>query len=229
MDEDIVCSLWKHKAGVIPECVLAKHTEHKGCDVNSVLWNSGIDKDKETVRLRKRKTSFIANILVVSDKAHPENEGKVLKFKFGKKIFGMIERAMSPEFEDEEAFNPFDLEDGANFKIKIRRVDGQVNFDASTFDRTARSVSNADEILKQVQDLSGYHDPKKFKSYDDIKAKLEKHLGLSAARPARNQPGDGDDDLPKDEPKPQVRSARPAAKDEDADDDDDFFANLAND
>jgi hypothetical protein len=104
-------------------------------EYNRELWNSGSEKDKETVRKQKRKLSYYSNIYVVKDPLHPENEGKVFLYKFGKKIFDKILNAMQPEFEDEEPINPFDFWSGANFRLKIRKVEGYWNYDKSEFDQ----------------------------------------------------------------------------------------------
>ena len=103
-------------------------------EANSLLWNSGVEADKEIARKRKRKLSYTANIMIISDPKHPENEGQVKLYKFGKKIFDKITEAMKPEFEDETPINPFDFWEGANFKLKIRKVDGYWNYDKSEFD-----------------------------------------------------------------------------------------------
>ena len=112
---------------------------------NTRLWNTGVDSDKEIARKRKRKLSYYANILVVSDPKHPENEGKVFLYKFGKKIFDKITEAMQPAFED-EAINPFDFWKGANFKLKIRKVDGYWNYDKSEFEGVSAIAENDDKI-----------------------------------------------------------------------------------
>ena len=146
---------------------------------NSLLWNSGVEADKEIATKRKRKLSYIANILVVNDAKHPENEGQIKLFKFGKKIFDKITEAMKPEFEDEKPINPFDFWEGANFKLKIRKVDGYWNYDKSEFDSPSPIKSNDDEI-QQVWDkqyaLKTFLAPENFKSYDELKSKLDKVL-----------------------------------------------------
>ena len=38
-------------------------------ELNSRLWNSGIDADKETARNQKRRLHHVVNILVISDPA----------------------------------------------------------------------------------------------------------------------------------------------------------------
>jgi hypothetical protein len=113
---------------------------------NRELWNSGSDKDKETVRKQKRKLSYYSNIYVIKDPAHPENEGKVFLFKFGKKIFDKILNAMQPEFEDEEPINPFDFWGGANFRLKIRKVEGYWNYDKSEFDSPSALMDDDDAL-----------------------------------------------------------------------------------
>ena len=146
---------------------------------NSLLWNSGVEADKEIARKRKRKLSYIANILIVNDSKHPENEGQIKLFKFGKKIFDKITEAMKPEFEDEKPINPFDFWEGANFKLKIRKVDGYWNYDKSEFD-SPTPIKENDEAIEQVWDkqyaLKPFLAPENFKSYDELKAKLDKVL-----------------------------------------------------
>jgi len=146
---------------------------------NTRLWNTGLDSDKEIARKRKRKLSYYSNILVVSDPKHPENEGKVFLFKFGKKIFDKITEAMNPAFEDEKAVNPFDFWEGANFKLKIRKVDGYWNYDKSEFEQPSRikpTDEEIDKIWKSQYALKPFVDPSNFKSYDELKEKLNKTL-----------------------------------------------------
>ena len=146
---------------------------------NSILWNSGVDADKEIARKRKRKLSYYANVLIVSDPKHPENEGQVKLFKFGKKIFDKITEAMKPEFEDEKPINPFDFWEGANFKLKIRKVDGYWNYDKSEFD-SPTPIKENDEAIEQIWEkqyaLKPFLAPENFKSYDELKSKLDKVL-----------------------------------------------------
>ena len=115
-------------------------------ELNTSLWNSGVESDKEIARKQKRKLQYYSNIYVVSDSKHPENEGKVFLFRYGKKIFDKIMAAMQPEFEDESAINPFDFWKGANFKLKIRKVDGYWNYDKSEFDSPTAVLDNDESI-----------------------------------------------------------------------------------
>ena len=146
---------------------------------NSLLWNSGVDADKEIARKRKRKLSYVANVLIINDAKHPENEGQVKLFKFGKKIFDKITEAMKPEFEDEKPINPFDFWEGANFKLKIRKVDGYWNYDKSEFD-SASAIADNDEAIEEIWNkqyaLKPFLAPENFKSYDELKSKLDKVL-----------------------------------------------------
>jgi hypothetical protein len=149
-------------------------------EYNRDLWNSGTEKDKETVRKQKRKLSYYSNIYVVSDPKNPHNEGKVLLFKYGKKIFDKIMAAMQPEFEDESPINPFDFWQGANFKLKIRKVDGYWNYDKSEFDSV--SIMNSDDdvlesIWKKEYSLSALVAPDQFKSYEELEKRLKQVLG----------------------------------------------------
>ena len=130
---------------LIDNCLTTKNQQCPVCEHNNRLWNSGIEANKEIVRKQKRKLNYIANVYIVSDPKHPENEGQVKLFKFGKKIFDKINEAMNPAFEDETAINPFDLWKGANFKLKIRKVDGYQNYDKSEFE-SASALMNDDEI-----------------------------------------------------------------------------------
>jgi hypothetical protein len=146
---------------------------------NTRLWNTGIEADKEIARKRKRKLQYYSNVLVVSDPKHPENEGKVFLFKYGKKIFDKITEAMNPQFEDEKAVNPFDFWEGANFKLKIRKVDGYWNYDKSEFEQVSRvkpSDEEIDALWKSQYALKPFIDPSNFKSYDELKEKLNKVL-----------------------------------------------------
>ena len=144
---------------------------------NTRLWNTGLDSDKEIARKRKRKLSYYSNILVVSDPKHPENEGKTFLFKFGKKIFDKITEAMQPAFEDEKPINPFDFWKGASFKLKIRKVDGYWNYDKSEFEGVSQ-IKESDEDIKAIWSkqypLLPFVDPSNFKTYDELKSKLNR-------------------------------------------------------
>tara|TARA_B100000085_G_scaffold125666_1_gene114305 strand:+ start:444 stop:1334 length:891 start_codon:yes stop_codon:yes gene_type:complete len=142
---------------------------------NTRLWNTGVESDKEIARKRKRKLSYFANILVVSDPKNPQNEGQVKLFKFGKKIFDKIAEKMSPAFDDEKAINPFDFWEGANFKLKIRKVDGYWNYDKSEFEAVTK-VADSDDAIKAIWEkqyaLKPFLAPDNFKTYDELKEKL---------------------------------------------------------
>ena len=167
---------------LIDECLTTKDEKCPICDHNSALWATGIEANKEIVRKQKRKLSYIANIYIVSDSKHPENNGQVKLFKFGNKIFDKITGAMNPEFEDEEAINPFDLWKGANFKLKIRKVDGYQNYDSSSFESAGPLLdddSKLEEIWKKEFSLKEQVDDSKFKSYTELQDRLNKVLGLN--------------------------------------------------
>ena len=162
-------------------------------EYNSILWNSGIEANKEIARKQKRRLTYISNILVVSDPKNPENEGQIRLYKFGKKIFDKISEAMNPEFADETPLNPFDFWEGANFKIKIRQVEGYRNYDKSEFD-SITPVDGDDAALeaiwKKEYSLKEFLEPKQFKSYDTLKAKLDKVLGLDGVAPVKTKAED---------------------------------------
>ena len=168
----------------IDNCLTTINQKCPVCDHNSILWNSGIESNKEIVRKQKRKLNYIANIYVVSDPSNPENEGKVKLFKFGKKIFDKLDEAMNPEFADETPVNPFDMWAGANFKLKIRKVEGYRNYDKSEFDKAAALFDDdtkLEEIWKSEHSLKEFIDPKLFKSAEQLKTRLDKILGETAA------------------------------------------------
>ena len=203
-------------------------------EYNSKLWNSGNDKDKEIARKQKRRLNYIANIYVVKDPAHPENEGKVFLFKFGKKIFDKINEKMNPEFDDEKPLNPFDLWAGANFKLKIRKVEGYRNYDKSEFDESAPLLDDDDDmeaIWKSQHSLAELVAADKFKSYDELKRRLEKVLSEPTGKKSEDE-----DDVPFERPAsrpsaaPAVGKTAPAKTMKLADDDDlEFFNKLAED
>ena len=155
---------------------------------NSRLWNEdGSEEAKRTVRERKRNLRYVANVLVISDPSAPSNEGKVMLYKFGKKIFDKIMDSMQPQFPDEVPVNPFDMWQGADFTLKIRKVEGYPNYDASAFKSTS-AISSDDEALEAYYDnqydLSEWSDTKNYKTYDELKARLAVVLGESST-PAR--------------------------------------------
>jgi hypothetical protein len=173
-------------------------------EYNSQLWNSTTDDQswqRKQAREQKRRLHYISNVLIVSDPKNPENEGKVMLFKYGKKIFDKITMIMNPEFEGDVAVNPFDLWAGANFKIRIRTVDGYPNYDQSLFD-SPKPINNDDAELEKLwnrqHSLKEFVDPKSFKSYEDLKKRLDEVLGEtttatgavgSSARPSFGSPG----------------------------------------
>ena len=143
---------------------------------NTKLWNTGLESDKELARKQKRKLQYFSNIYVVSDSKHPENEGKVFLYRFGKKIFDKVMEAMQPAFEDEEAINPFDFWTGANFKLKVRKVDGFWNYDKSEFDAVSPLLDDDDaieEVWKKQYPLAEHTAATNFKSYDELKTRLD--------------------------------------------------------
>ena len=152
---------------------------------NRELWNSGNDKDKDTVRKQKRKLSFYSNVYVVKDPANPQNEGKVFLYKYGKKIFDKIMEAMQPEFEDETPINPFDFWQGANFKIKIVKKDGYWNYDKSEFGSIEPLLDDDDaleSIWKKEYSLSAVTAPDQFKTYDELEKRLKYVLGQKTSQ-----------------------------------------------
>jgi len=203
-------------------------------ELNSKMWNSGVDADKAIVRQRKRQLRYVANVLVISDPANPDNEGKVFLYRFGKKIFDKIMDAMQPQFPDETPFNPFDFWDGADFTIKIRKVEGYPNYDASSFKSQSELYDGDEDKLEQLYDkqydLGEWVDPKNYKSYDELKARLNLVLGEAAPRTAQ-QNADLENVAEARQPKQQAAAEPTTAESTALDDEDDtmaYFASLAN-
>ena len=199
-------------------------------EYNTQLWNSGVESDKEIARKQKRKLQYYSNIYVVSDSVNPSNQGKVFLFRYGKKIFDKLSEAMQPAFEDETPINPFDLWEGANFKLKIRKVDGYWNYDKSEFDKPSKLNDSDDEMEKiwnTQYSLKDFNAPSNFKSYDELKTRLDAVLtgsvttGKSAAQMVEE---DSTDFKPtfKSEPAPEIAST---SEDDDAMN---YFEKLAN-
>jgi len=199
-------------------------------EYNSQLWNSGVESDKEIARKQKRKLQYFANVYVVEDTMNPENTGKVMLYRFGKKIFDKLMEAMQPEFADETPINPFDMWEGANFKLKIRKVDGYWNYDKSEFESPSQLKSTDEEleaIYKKEHSLAEFLAPSNFKSYDELKTRLDTVLsGTVATKTAAAMVEE--DEVPfkpdfKSEPAPVMATA-------DAEEDDamSYFEKLAN-
>jgi len=149
-------------------------------EYNSMLWNNGTDAGKDAARKQKRKLTYISNIYVVKDPANPQNEGKVMLYKYGKKIFDKLTAAMQPEFEDEEAIDPFDFWQGANFKLKAKNVAGYRNYDSSEFAAQSALLDDDDAmeaIWKKQFSLSEIVAADQFKTYDELKTRLDSVLG----------------------------------------------------
>jgi hypothetical protein len=219
-------------------------------DMNTQLWNSGVESDKEIVRERKRRLHYVSNVYIVQDNANPANNGKVMLFVYGKKIFDKIMEAMQPQFEDDKPLNPFDLWEGAEFKLKIRNVEGFRNYDRSEFATPGPLSSSDDEmeaIYKQVYSLAEFVDPKNFKSYEELEKKFFEVIGPagrkftgaetealsnvkeSASRPTKSAvaaPSADDDDLDYSTPAAKAKAGAAAATDDD-EDSISYFAKLA--
>ena len=203
-------------------------------ELNSRLWNTGNDADKEVARKQKRRLQYYANVLIVSDPKHPENEGQVRLYKFGKKIFDKIMDKARPTFEDETPVNVFDLWEGADFKLRQRKVEGYPNYDQSVFNAPAPIAEDEEEILKVVNaqhKLSEFLDKKNFKTYEELSRKLVSVLNSEMAAPAPSAANMDDEDSDYTPPvrqaaKPVVKISKPA---DDGDDDEamSYFKKIA--
>jgi len=206
-------------------------------ELNSKLWNSGLESDKETARKQKRRLHYVSNILVVSDPAAPHNEGKVFLYEFGKKIFDKINDMMHPQFEDEDAVNPFDFWEGANFRLRIRQVEGYRNYDKSAFDSSSQLAADdqLESIWKTQHPLAEILDSKNFKSYEELQQKLNRVLGGMQPSTIAEDLEDASPAAVAVEPawtppavEPAMPQQAPSPTFEDDDDSLDFFRKLAN-
>ena len=181
--EDLPCvKLWNHAfqgptgQWYIENSLTTLGNSDPVSEYNSKLWNSGIESDKEIARRQKRKLSYYSNIYVVSDTANPQNEGKVFLYRYGKKIFDKVTEAMQPPFPDTAPVNPFDFWEGANFKLKLRKVDGYWNYDLSSFDGPTKLLDDEDELENvwgSQYSLAEFTAASNFKTYDELKTRLD--------------------------------------------------------
>lgn len=202
-------------------------------ELNTQLWNSGVEANKEVARKQKRKLTYVSNVLIVSDPKNPQNEGKVFLFKYGKKIYDKINEKLNPEFPDEKPINPFNFWKGANFKLKVRKYEGYPNYDKSEFDEASALYDGDDakieKVWKSAYSLKEFVAPSQFKSYDELKAKLDRVLGAGGSKAAA-APKIDDEELPWDEPKavmPKSPAKKVTAESLSDDDDMSFFEQLA--
>ena len=228
---------------LIDSCLTTLNQKCPVCEHNSGLWNSGIDSNKEVARKQKRKLTYVSNIYVIKDPANPENEGKVMLYKYGKKIFDKITAAMQPEFEDESPIDPFDFWQGANFKLKAKNVAGYRNYDSSEFTTPGPLLDDDDAmeaLWKKEYSLCEFIAPDQFKSYDELKKRLDSVLGGKPSNRIDSEVSDEDDyrgsvsSLTEDlrgELK-NLKPTRSVAVDDDEDEDSDalkYFSKLASD
>ena len=204
-------------------------------EYNSQLWNSTSEDSspaRKQAREQKRRLTYIANIMVITDPKNPDNEGQVKLFKFGKKIFDKITLAMNPQYQDEKPMNPFDLWNGANFKIKIRQVEGYRNYDLSGFESPSALLDGDDakleKIWKSEYSLKEFTDPKNFKSYDELKRKMNEVLGIGYETAATSSTKR--EEVPSFEASKQRKSVEDTPPWSDSEDEDlNYFKGLADD
>ena len=219
---------------LIDNCLTTLGQNCPVCEANRELWNTGSKDNQNIVRDRKRKLSYYSNIYVVKDPANPENEGKVFLYKFGKKIFDKIMASMQPEFDDEEPINPFDFWKGANFKLKLVKKDGYWNYDKSEFAPSSALLEDDDEletIYKSLNNLNDFVSPSEFKSYEDLKKRLDYTLGIKGT-PKFQDPEtiDEEEEVEVSRPAKETTSVRSSASSDDENEDDalSYFSKLAN-
>jgi len=226
------CKIWSHAFNgpggwYIENSLTTLLKKDPVSEYNTELWNSGVEANKDIARKQKRILKYYSNVLIVSDPKHPENEGKIFLFRYGKKIHDKLAEVINPQFEDEVAYDPFDFWKGANFKLKVRKVDGFWNYDKSEFE-TPSEVYDGDEVKLEemygkVYSLTQFLKEDNFKSYDDLKSKLNRTLTGSGVQGT----------VEKFTPTPKADKAEapttPASSDEGEEDTLSYFAKLADD
>jgi hypothetical protein len=230
--------VWSHAfqstgGWLIDNCLTTLGQNCPVCEANRELWNTGSKDNQNIVRDRKRKLSYFSNIYVVKDPANPANEGRVFLYKFGKKIFDKIMASMQPEFDDEEPINPFDFWKGANFKLKLVKKDGYWNYDKSEFASPSALRDDDDEleaIYKSLNNLNDFVAPSEFKSYEDLKKRLDYTLGIKGT-PKFQDPEtiDEEEEVEVSRPVKESVSVRPSSSSDDENEDDamSYFQKLA--
>ena len=218
---------------MIDNCLTTLGQNCPVCEANRELWNTGSKDNQNIVRDRKRKLSYYSNIYVVKDPANPDNEGRVFLYKFGKKIFDKIMASMQPEFDDEEPINPFDFWKGANFKLKLVKKDGYWNYDKSEFAPSSALLDDDDEletIYKSLNNLNDFVSPSEFKSYEDLKKRLDYTLGIKGTPKYQDPETIGEEEeVESSRPVKESVSVRSSASSDDEDEDDamSYFQKLA--
>jgi len=229
--------VWSHAfqgtgGWLIDNCLTTLGQNCPVCEANRELWNTGSKDNQNIVRDRKRKLSYFSNIYVVKDPANPDNEGRVFLYKFGKKIFDKIMASMQPQFDDEKPVNPFDFWEGANFKLKLVKKDGYWNYDKSEFAPSSALLGDDDEletIYKSLNNLNDFIAPGEFKSYEDLKKRLDYTLGLKGTPKFQDPETIGEEEeVEVSRSVKETVSVRPSASSDDEDDDTlAYFARLA--
>ena len=203
-------------------------------ELNSKLWNAGAEgsPERDQARKQKRRLHYVTNVLVLQDPSNPQNEGKIFLYKFGKKIFDKLMDSMQPEFADESPVNPFDMWEGADFKLKIRNVEGYRNYDKSEFSSQSSLYdgddSRLESVYNQLHNLNEFVDPSNYKTYDELKAKLMRVLGEEATAGAYTIKQEAQINEPVSTPEPQKLEPVTADQMDDEDDTMSYFAKLAN-
>jgi hypothetical protein len=228
--------VWSHAfqgpgGWLIDNCLTTNKGQCPVCEANRELWNTGSKDNQNIVRDRKRKLSYYSNIYVLKDPANPQNEGRVFLYKFGKKVYDKILASMQPEFDDEKPVNPFDFWEGANFKLKLVKKDGYWNYDKSEFASPSALLNDDDElekIYKSLYDLSEFTDEKNFKSYEDLKKRLDQVLGnKGTTRRQDPEVADEEEEFEPVQEKVSVHASTSFSNDDDEDDAMSYFQKLA--
>lgn len=181
---------------------LALKTLGQECPVNEhdrPLWEAWKDagkpdnNDKKVLVGRIAKDEYYANILVVDDKAAPDNNGKVFLFKFSAAIKKMIDQAFDPSIPTNPTFDPFDPFDGAELHLTFmgeeRSFNGWNGLVPADMSKESSWVNNPmcggdeakiEETMELAYSLQDFIDPALFKSYAVLKERLLAVLGLES-------------------------------------------------
>lgn len=172
------------------------------CQENGRIWKAHPeDEARKLIKDKKRKLEYCSNVLVLQDRANPENEGKVFLYRYGAKIFEKITQTIKPDFDDEVSFDPFNIFDGANFVLKAKTKDDYRNYDSSYFDKQSELYDGDEEklgeVLENIYSLEAMIDPKLIKSYEELEQQFARVTDTKGKPVRKNVEESIEQDTPK--------------------------------
>lgn len=121
-------------------------------DIYWKLKNSPSAKDQEAAKIFSRKEDYYSLVQIVKDSNKPELEGRIMIFKFGKKVNDLIEQQIKPEFGT--PCKPFDPIEGKNFLLHVRKVGDWNNYDLCQFVGDKDPIKINGKVLEKTEEGS---------------------------------------------------------------------------